>query len=310
MLIWGIVVAAVLAALTVVLLTRRAAHDDLHSVEGYHRSIHTLESINAHPAAPGPAGAAPSLFEKPAYPESAIRLAGTPSVRVTDAPPASVPPVPPPPAVNAEIPVTFDDTDLSTPPTPPTPPMPLHDAPGSRDKALGSINHRPRRLAAPAMAVAVVIVLVVVLLLTGSHKVAPPRHHHAGSTETNVTAPTTPKPQPKPTAQSTTNLPSPVSLPQSSTARTATYNVPGGSFSLSFAATTGQCWVDVTNSSSGATLFAGTLQPGAQQSLNATGPVTVIVGAPTVLAVSVDGSQVALPSGFQTPFTMRFVTAS
>jgi hypothetical protein len=86
--------------------------------------------------------------------------------------------------------------------------------------------------------------------------------------------------------------------------------VSGANFSLSFAATSGPCWVDATSSSSGATLFAGALRPGAQQSLNATGPVTVIIGAPTVLAVSVDGSPVALPTGFRTPFTMRFVTAS
>lgn len=304
MLIGEIVAVVVVAALPVVLLTRRAAHDDLHSVEGYHRSIHTLESINAHPAARG--GAEPSLFEKPAYPESSLRLAGTPSVRVTDAPPSSVPPVPPPPAVNAETPVTFDDTDSSTRQMPQMPP---HDAPGSRDKALGSINHRPRRLAAPAMAVAVVSVLVVVLLLTGSHSVAPPRHHHVGSTGKSVNVPV-PKTHGQPIASTTTTLPPSVSLPQSSTASAATYNVSGRNFSLSFVATSGQCWVDATNSSSGATLFAGTLQPGAQQSLNATGPVTVIIGAPTVLAVSVDGSQVALPAGFQTPFTMRFVTAS
>jgi hypothetical protein len=288
----------------VVLLARRAVHDDLHSVEGYHRSIHTLESINAHPTAPS-GGAEPSLFEREGYPESAIRPAGTPSVRVTDAPPSALPPVPPPTAVNAEVPVTFDDTDSSTPSMPP------HDAPGSRDKALGSINHRPRRLAAPAMAVAVVIVLVVVLLLTGSHTVPPLRHHHhVRSTGQSITPPT-PKSNGKPTlSTSTTTLPPPVSLPQSSTASAATYDVSGANFSLSFAATSGPCWVDATNSSSGATLFAGTLKPGAQQSLTAAGPVTVSIGAPTVLAVSVDGSPVALPTGFRTPFTMRFVTAS
>jgi hypothetical protein len=314
MLIGEIVAAVVVVALTVVLLTRRAAHDDLHKVEGYHRSIHTLQSINAHPATPG--RAEPNHFEKPDYPESAIRLAGTPSVRVTDAPPSSVPPVPPPPVVEAETPVTFDDTDsstLSTPATPATsvaPEMPPQDAPGSRDKAMGSINHRPRRLAAPAMAVAVVSVLVVVLLLTGSHTVAPTRQHHVGSTGKSVNAPE-PKTNGQPTASTTTTtLPPPVSLPQSSTARAATYSVSGGNFSLSFVATSGQCWVDATDSSSGATLFVGTLQPGAQQALNATGPVTVIIGAPTVLAVSVDRSQVVLPAGFQTPFTMRFVTAS
>jgi hypothetical protein len=300
MIIGGIVAAVVLAALTVVLLTRRVSHDDLHSVEGYHRSIHTLESINAHPAAPGD-GAQSSSAMKSAYPESAIRLGGSPSVRVTDAPTSSLPPVPPPPMLDPEAPVTFDDTEPSTPA------MPSHDVPGSRDKAMVSINHRPRRLAAPATAVAGVIALVVVLLLTGSHKVPPP-HHHAATTGQSATSPG-PKPEGSQTSTSTTTtLAPPVSLPQSSTSSTATYDVTGSSFALSFAATSGLCWVDATNSSSGATLFAGTLQPGKNQTVNVTGPVTVIIGAPSVLAVAVDGSPVALPSGFETPFTMMFVT--
>jgi Domain of unknown function (DUF4115) len=311
MIIGGIVAAVVLAAVTVVLLTRRAAHDDLHSVEGYHRSIHTLESINAHPAAPA-AGVQSSSAMKSAFPESAVRVGGgTHSVRVTDAPPASLPPVPPPPMLDAEAPVTFDDTESPPPPPPPPSPssMPSHDVPGSRDKAMVSINHRPRRLAAPAAAVAGVIVLVVVLLLAGSHSVAPRHHHHAASIKKSVAKPA-PSTLGSQTTSPTTALPPSVSLPQSSTSSTATYAVGGGTFSLSFAATSGPCWVDATNSTSGATVFAGTLEPGKNQAVNVTGPLTVIIGAPSVLAVSVNGSPVALPSGFETPFTMLFVTPS
>src|SRR6185437_1413784 len=90
MLIGAIVAAVVVAALTVLALSRRAAHHDLHSVEGYHRSIHTLESINAHPsAAVGEAESTSSpLAVKQRYPESALR-ARTPSVRVTDGPSGS-----------------------------------------------------------------------------------------------------------------------------------------------------------------------------------------------------------------------------
>jgi hypothetical protein len=310
MLIGGIVAAVVVAALTVVLLSRRAAHDDLHSVQGYHRSIHTLESINAHPSAPDgpdrPDGAAGSqIAVRQAYPESAIRVARTSSVRVTDAPSGTLEPVPPLPVSHPDTPVTFDDTDSSAPP------MPSHDTPGLHDKAMVSINHRPRRLAAPAMAVAAVIVLVVVLLLTGSHTVVPPRHHHAGTTgRTNGTPPAPSKGSQ--TGHTTATLAPPpsssVSVPQSSSSSLATYDVSGGTYALSFAATSGPCWVDVTSSTTRATLYAGTLQPLQNQSLNADGPVTVIIGAPTVLAVAVNGSPVALPSGFDTPFTMRFVT--
>jgi Domain of unknown function (DUF4115) len=316
MIIGGIVVAVVLAAFTVALLTRRAAHDDLHSVEGYHRSIHTLESINAHPAAPA-AGAQSSSAMKSAFPESAVRVGGgTHSVRVTDAPPASLPPVPPPPMLDPEAPVSFDDTEPPPASSPPHSPsaqspssMPSHDVPGSRDKAMVSINHRPRRLAAPAAAVAGVIVLVAVLLLTGTHSVAPSHHHHTASTKKSVTkpAPTTLGSQ---TTSPTTAPPPTVALPQSSTSSTATYVESAGTFSLSFAATSGPCWVDATNSTTGATVFAGTLQPGKNQAVNVTGPLTVIIGAPSVLAVAVNGSPVALPSGFETPFTMMFVTPS
>jgi hypothetical protein len=172
-----------------------------------------------------------------------------------------------------------------------------------------SINHRPRRLAAPTTAVAVVIVLVVVLLLTGSHKVVPPPRHHHGSNAKNTK--THVGHDGRTTSTNTTSTTSPpVVVPQSATSRSATYAVSVSTFTLAFSATSGACWVDATNGTSGAALFVETLEPGQQHSLVASGPVTVVLGAPTVLAVSVNGSAVALPSGFQTPFTMKFVTTS
>jgi Domain of unknown function (DUF4115) len=304
MLIGGIVAAVVVLGLAAVLLTRRMGRNDAHSVEGYHRSIHTLESINAHPAVPS-AVAESGPGTKSSFPESAIRLAGSASVRVTDAKPA-VPPVPPPPVTNLDAPVTFDDAG------PPPPPM-VHEPVGNRDKAMGSINHRPRRLAAPATAVAGVIILVVVLLLTGSHTVAPQTHHHGGSSSTNATRP---KSNPGPTVTNTTSTTAPqiavpqVAVPQSSAAGSATYTVAGTNFTLAFSATTGLCWVDVTSATTGATVFEQTLLAGERHVLAVSGPVSVVIGAPTVLGVMVNGSAVALPSGFHTPFTMHFVTAA
>jgi Domain of unknown function (DUF4115) len=299
MLIGGIVAAVVVVVLTTVLLTRKLGRNDVHSVEGYHRSIHTLESINAHPAVPGTSEET-GLGAKPAFPESAIRVGGSASVRVTEARPA-VPPVPPPPVTSSETPLAFDDAG------PPRAPI-VHEPVGNQDKAMGSINHRPRRLAAPATAVAVVIVLVVVLLLTGSHSVSPQPRHHGGSSTRSVTHP---RGDAGSTAPNTTSTSSPqVVVPLSGTARSATYNVAAPNYTLSFSATSGLCWVDITNTTSGATLFEKTLQPGEQQSLAVSGPVTVVIGAPTVLSLLVDGSAVALPSGFNTPFTVSFVTAS
>lgn len=307
MLIGEIVAAVVVVALAVTLLTRRRAHDDVHSVEGYHHALHTLESIKAHPVAPAPdAESGPDV--KSPLPESTVRLAGTSTVRVTDSPPARVPPVPLPVAVDPEHPCSFEDTD------PAPAPMISHGTP-QRDKAMVSINHRPRRLAAPAMALTAVSVLIVVLLVTGSHNVTPPHHHKTGSaggTTSSSSPTTTPKKTETTTPSSQTAQPSPrssVSAPQLSTSRSATYDVVGGEFTLDLSATSGACWVDVTNSTSGTTYFEGLLEPGGQHALNLTGPVTVAVGAPTVFGASVNGTAVVLPAGFQTPFTMNFVTA-
>jgi hypothetical protein len=85
--------------------------------------------------------------------------------------------------------------------------------------------------------------------------------------------------------------------------------VSSSNFTLALSTTSGACWVDATNSTTGATLYTGTLEPGEHQSLSATAPVTLIIGAPTVLVATVDGDGVALPTGFATPFTMSFVTA-
>jgi hypothetical protein len=309
-LIGEIVAAVVVVALTVTLLTRRVAHDDVHSVEGYHHALHTLESIKAHPVAPAP-DAESGRDLKPAYPESAVRLAGTSTVRVTDSRSALVAPVPPvplPPAVDPENPLTFEEAD------PPAVPMISHGI-GQRDKAMVSINHRPRRLAAPATAVTAVSVLIVVLLVTGSHSVTPPHHHKTGSAggTTSSTSPTSPPKKTETTTPSTQTAPPPpqssVSPPQQSTSQSATYDVVGSEFTLDLSATSGACWVNVTNSTSGTTYFEGVLEPGGQHALNATGPVTVVVGAPTVFGASVNGHAVVLPAGFQTPFTMNFVTA-
>jgi Domain of unknown function (DUF4115) len=302
-LIGEIAAAVVVIALTVTLLTRRVAHDDVHSVEGYHRSLHTLESIKAHPALPQEAvESSPAM--KPAYPESAVRLAGTSSVRVSGRHPPPVPPVALPSTVDPEGPVTFEDAG---------PPSIAMAPPGSgqRDKAMVSINHRPRRLAAPAMALAAVSVLIVVLVVTGSHSVAPPHHHKAGSAKGRSNS-SGPKPAPKHTATTTpTTQPPPapaVSAPQQSTSRNATYDVASSDFTLDLSATSGACWVDVTNSTSGATYFEGTLEPGEPHVLNVSSPLTVVVGAPTLFGASVNGVAAALPLGFQTPFTMNFVS--
>jgi hypothetical protein len=304
MLIGGIVAAVVVVAVgAVALLTRRVAHDDVHSVEGYHRSLHTLESINAHPMISG-SDDLPGQGAHAAYPESAVRVASR-SIGRPAGLPGSVPPVPIPPLADPDGPMTFDDAEEAPPLSPPAPPRPVR-----RDKAIISINHRPRRLAAPATAVAVVLVLIIVLLLTGSHSV-PPGGGHSDGKNSRHNGSTAPNP-PKKKATTTTSTPPPpaVSSPQAATTQSATYDVAATTFTVALTATSGACWVDATSSTTGTTLFSGTLAAGAQHSFSATGPVTLIVGAPTVLHATVDGDAVVLPTGFQTPFTMSFVTTA
>ncbi len=304
MLIGGIVAAVVVAVIGVALLTRRVAHDDVHSVEGYHRSLHTLETINAHPTI-SVGDAISDQGARSAYPESAVRVASPSAVRATGPPGsmAPVPPVPIPPLADRDTPMTFDD-EAHPHPQPPPPPAP------HRDKAMISINHRPRRLAGPATAVAVVLVLIVVLLLTGSHSVPPSRTHSTDKSSGHNSSTAATPPEKKATTTTSTLPPPTVSSPQAATAQSATYDVAASTYTVTFTTTSGACWVDATSTATGATLFSGTLAAGMQHSFSATGPVTVIVGAPTVLKATVDGEAVVLPAGFQTPFTISFVTAA
>ncbi len=68
--------------------------------------------------------------------------------------------------------------------------------------------------------------------------------------------------------------------------------------------------MEVTNSTTGSVLFTGTLQSGQSHAVTATGPVTVIAGAPAVFTATVNGAPVTLPPGNQAPFTLNFQSAS
>jgi hypothetical protein len=317
-LIGGIVVAAVLAAFAAGIVTRRRSHDDVHSVEHYHRQLHTLEGMNAHPAgsgrengAGGGGPAAEAASARPAFPASALRLAGSATVRLTEPAKPVVPPVPPPQVAKGGEPVHFDDAaDLPPPPSPSpeaavTSTLPPGPGPIWRqDRTMEAINHRPRRLGAPAGAVAAVIVIVAVLLVTGSHSVTPP--HHAKSTAAGHALPPVKTHHVTPT----TTAPLLVSAPASASPHGATYTVGLSNFSLVLSATTAECWVDATETGNGSTLFTGVLFPGEAHTVTASGAVTVIAGAPGAFTATVNGTSVTLPDGYQAPFTLSFVPAA
>jgi hypothetical protein len=298
-----IVVVVVLGVLAAVLLTRRS-HDDVHSVEHYHRQLHTLEEIRGHPtdAANGNGvGANADMVEGEVFPASAFRVSGSSTVRLTGSDKPVVPPVPPPPVPNPSKPLTFDDASPD--------PVPATFMTGNEDRVIHSINHRPRRLGGPAAAVGAVLVLVLVLILTGLHS-NDGKHKAATTATTATTHPATRQQHHETTTTTSTTAAPSVSAPTATTTHTATYTVSDVAYSLNIAATTGQCWVDVTNTATGAVLFTTTLQSGQSHTIAASGPVTVIAGAPGAFAATVDGATVVLPPGNQAPFTLHFLTAS
>ena len=129
------------------------------------------------------------------------------------------------------------------------------------------------------------------------------------TTKPSTTHPTTVHHHRATTATTTTTAPPPVSAATAATAHTATYTVATADYSLTLAATSGECWVEVTDPATGAVLFTTTLLSGQSHAIAATGPVTVIAGAPAVFTATVNGSPVTLPSGNQAPFTLNFQTA-
>jgi hypothetical protein len=302
-----IAVVVVLGVVAAIMMSRRS-RDDVHSVEHYHRQLHTLEEIRTHVP---PAGEENGNGEA-AYPASAFRVTGSSTVRLTESDRPVVPPAPPPPVANPVEPLTFDDAG---PGPEPVPGSFMH---GGEDRVMQSINHRPRRLAGPAAAVAAVAVLVVVLIVTGLHSNTP-AHHPAPSGHATTTAPAHHHATGRHSATTTTitTAPPAVSAPADPTAHSATYHVAGTGtgtgtgtgYSLALAATTGECWVDATNTATGAVLFTGTLFAGQSHAIAATGPVTVIAGAPAAFSATVDGAAVTLPPGFQAPFTLNFEAA-
>ncbi len=77
---------------------------------------------------------------------------------------------------------------------------------------------------------------------------------------------------------------------------------------LTLAATTGSCWLTVT-SSTGTVLLSQTLTAGEVKQVTNAGTTTIVVGAPTVVRVTIDHRPVVLPAGYQTPFTITLAPA-
>jgi len=334
---------AVIVGVTIGVLLQRRSHDDVHSVQHYHRQLHTLEEMRSHPSRSGGDGAGDG-DSVAAYPSPAYWV-GSSTVRLTDPNKPLVPPFAPPPVPNPARPPKFDDEggrsvrpvrpggpdadangdaekdrdapesgadDEAVPRVLGTAPSAVSPVPGAPAKgerrALHSIDHRPRRLGAPLAAIGAVTILIVVLIVTGLHTTnSNSPHHGSAATVTTTSAAATHHSPGTHRATTTTTAAPVVSLPSSATAYGATYLVAPANYSLALTATTGECWVQATNTG-GSVLFSGLLLAGQSHTVSATGPVTVIAGAPNVFTATVNGSRVSLPAGFQAPFTLKFVS--
>jgi hypothetical protein len=305
----AVVVVGVIAAA----VFRHRSRDDVHSVEHYHRQLHTLEEMRTH-LPPGTETNADNGQDQEAHPASAFKVSGTSTVRLTDSGHTIVPPAPPPPVKNPSEPVLFVDSHVA------------HDAPGETpqstfmtgvdDKAMHFINNRPKRIGA-LLAFAAVVVLIVVLIVAGMHSNTPPKHPTSGTATTVATTPShshsgsagTAGHQAHKKATITTTTVAPVvSAPAPTSPNAASYAVGVADYSLSLSAASGDCWVSATNTSNGSVLFTGVLTAGQSHTIAATGPVTVVAGAPAAFAATVNGVAVQLPFGFQAPFTLKFDT--
>ena len=149
MLIGGLVGVVVVLASSRPSLVRRRTHDDVHSVEHYHRQLHTLEEIRIPPVRPR-AGRERQRARR-TFPASAFRVSGSSTVRLTEPGKPWSRPSPHRRCRTPAEPVTFDDSRGAERRVPPPSFMT-----GSEDRAMHAINHRPRRLGGPAAGVAAV----------------------------------------------------------------------------------------------------------------------------------------------------------
>jgi hypothetical protein len=317
-LIGGIVAAVVVVGVVAGMALRRRSQDDVHSVEHYHRQLHTLEEMRTHPSAGGEAGNGEASF-----PASTFRVSTSPAVRLTEPGSSVVPPVPPPPVPNPGKAVAFDDSpdadgdaaaDAEAESNGRPASLPATFMTGKEDPAMHAIDQRPRRLAGPAAAVAAVAVLVAVLVATGLHSNRPGHKSgnvtattsHAATTVTTTRTGTHRNSPTRHATTTTTTAPPTVSAPEGVTANAATYRVADASYSLALGADNGECWVSATDASTGKVLYTGTLFTGQSETLAATGSVTVVAGAPGAFTATVNDAAVALPPGAQAPFTLSF----
>jgi hypothetical protein len=146
-----------------------------------------------------------------------------------------------------------------------------------------------------AVVVLGIVVGIALALAPPHHKGAPP-HRTSSPPKTSV-----------PPRLNTTVPPPPQIRPTAATSSTAAYSAPATPYTVALRAT-GPCWVEATQMATGHVVWTGTLASGQAQSIPATGSLFLRLGAADDVGVTLNGEQVALPAGFQSPFDMSFET--
>jgi hypothetical protein len=322
---WIVAAAVVLIVLVVVvrLASRHPKGDDLTSVRSYHTALGTLEQLSDRTSRSSIKVVSPRDETGDTYvrPRPASDRSG---------PGAPIPPLPvrgneefPDP----ETPLIFDDARPRerAPREATGTGGPSFRTPRAQRQALDSMNHRPRRVMSVLIVVAA-LVLFGVLAYVGSHRSNSGKTTKAAGGTTSSTGgshPTTTTPSHLTTttaaksATTTTTKPAkktkpvPTTLPTqvvatASTTSSATYPVPGSSASYQVTVTaTGTIWVSATTMATGATLWAGKLEAGAVQNIQATGAIEVQLGTPTA-TIALNQIPVVFPTPLRSPFVATF----
>jgi hypothetical protein len=206
--------------------------------------------------------------------------------RGTPAPTPTPAPEPAPQKVTADtMPVVIDP-----------PPRPGPTAVPAAAGQTVATRHVPARVIGAGAAALLVIVAITTAAVVGGRSGSPKRATAAvAPTSVPVAAPA-----PKPTVAPTP--PPDIQVVASAQGNgTVTVTVP---YTLTLTAS-GLCWVSVT-SDSGQTLYEGTLQPGQQQHVTGSGPLTVRLGNTPAVQISVNGRPLVL-AGVAKTANVRFM---
>jgi hypothetical protein len=267
---------AFLGGLAVFALRRRGS-DEMHSVAGYRQRLEKLEELRQRQAGSVRivGSTAPSRDDpRPVVGEDGrIEISSSTSRRrVLDE--------------GAELP---DSGHLP-------PPATYRRSP---DTSIARMSHRPRRLGAPIAAAVAVIVLVTGLAIAGAHSRSP--HSTTTTTLKKGHGPTTTKP----TQETTTTRPPPTFSPSSTSGTDVTYTLPFSSYTVTVTATSGSCYLQITNSS-GSTPYAAVLNQGSTEQIVLSGTSKATLGRPSDVTVEVDRTPVTFPTPLPVALNITF----